>query len=102
MNRTERIAMSVSRTARNDEPIKFRELIEAFEDYGFDWVDDRAVRGPNGERGVRYELAGSGDFDGLMEHLKEIAADPDRIVAGGEGRHRYAPELTRKSVIVLQ
>lgn len=102
MDRIGKIAMNISRSAKKQEPIKFKDLIDAFEDYGFDWADDRAVVGPDGRKGVRYELAGNGDFDGMMNHLKEVAMDPDRIIPGSEGHHRYAPELTRKSVIVLQ
>lgn len=82
------------------ETISFYTLIDIFEKYGFDYVDDRVVSSGS-QKGLRYELSGNGDYNAMLNEIKEKANYPEKVLAGGDGVSRYAPEMTRKSVIIL-
>lgn len=82
------------------ETISFYTLIDIFEKYGFDYVGDREVSNGS-QKGLRFELSGNGDYEAMLNEIKEKANYPEKILAGGDGTHRYAPEITLKSVIVL-
>ena len=80
-----------------NEPIDFYILIKIFEKYGFDFVGEQNYQG----KGIRLELEGNGDFQSMLEEIKQKAKLPENILDGGQGQYRYAPELKRKSIIVL-
>ena len=83
------------------ETISFYTLIDIFEKYGFDYVDDKPV--VNGsQKGLRFELSGNGDYNAMIKEIKEQANHPEKILAGGDGAYLWAPENIRKSVIVLE
>lgn len=82
------------------ETISFFTLIKIFEKYGFDYVDDVEVSNGS-QKGLRFELDGNGDYKAMLEEIKEKANYPEKVLAGGDGAYAWAPEITRKSVIVL-
>jgi hypothetical protein len=83
------------------EAISFFTLIKIFEKYGFDYVGDKPVSNGN-QKGLRFELSGNGDYNAMIKEIKEQANHPEKILAGGDGAYRWAPENIRKSVIVLE
>lgn len=82
------------------ETISFYTLIDIFEKYGFDYIDDKRVSNGS-QKGLRYELSGNGDYKAMLEEIKEKANYPEKVLAGGDGVYPWAPEQMRKSVIIL-
>lgn len=82
------------------ETISFYTLIDIFEKYGFDYIDDKRVSNGS-QKGLRYELSGNGDYKAMLEEIKEKSNYPEKVLAGGDGVNPWAPEQMRKSVIIL-
>lgn len=80
-----------------NEPIRFFDLIKIFDKYGYDFVGEHSYM----NKGTRFELSGKGDFEKMIQEIKKKSNDPDKILDGGDSHHKYAPEITRKSIIVL-
>lgn len=80
-----------------NEPIDFSTLIKIFDKYGFDFVGEQNYQG----KGIRLELEGNGDFQSMLKEIKQNSKYPEKILDGGQGQYRYAPEIKRKSIIVL-
>lgn len=82
------------------ETIDFYDLIKIFEKYGYDYVGDKRVSNGS-KKGLRYELSGNGDYDSMIKEIKEKSNFPEKVIEGGIGKYKYAPEITRRSVIIL-
>ena len=91
------------------ETISFYTLQDIFEKYNYVSVGEQKVR-YNDKEGLRYQLEkDSGhiydlndNYDKMIQQIKEKANYPENVFAGGEGVYKYAPEIKRKSVIILQ
>jgi hypothetical protein len=83
------------------ETISFYTLMDLFNKYNFDYVGDRRVSNGS-QHGIRYELTGDGDYDAMIKEIKDNANFPEKVIAGGTGTYKYAPELTRKSLIIIE
>lgn len=85
------------------ESISFEAMNQIFNELGISIVGYRDVENRNtGETGIRYELETPEGFNAniLEQKLKEAANDPDGVFVS-IGQHRYAPEITRCSVVVV-
>lgn len=85
-----------------DTAIDFDIMQGILQQYGISIVNTREVENPQtGETGTRYELDGKNiDKESLENALKTAANNPDGIILS-LGQHRYAPEIKRWSVVVL-
>lgn len=85
------------------ESISFDAMKQIFDELGISITGYRDVENrTTGETGIRYELETPEGFDTniLEQKLKEVAEDPDGVFVS-VGQHRYAPEITRCSVVVI-
>lgn len=85
------------------ESISFDAMNRVFEELGVSIIGYRDVENRNtGETGIRYELETPEGFNTniLEQKLKGVAEDPDGVFVS-VGQNRYAPEITRCSVVVV-
>ena len=85
------------------ESISFDAMNQVFNELGVSITGYRDVENRStGETGIRYELETPENFDCHMleQRLKEVAEDPDGVFVN-IGQNRYAPEITRCSVVVV-
>lgn len=86
------------------EAVDFYEFVDALENCGWSYSNFYDVTGRNGETGVRYEVnADSGEscpFEELVNKVKSIASDPNKVVAS-QGQSKSAPEIKSASIVIL-
>lgn len=85
------------------ESISFDRMNQIFDELGISIIGQRDVENRNtGDTGTRYELNTPKGLDIKMleNRLKEAAEYPDGVIVS-TGNHRYAPEMTRISVVVV-
>lgn len=82
----------------------FGKFVDVLEKCGWSYTDFNDVRSKStGQTGTRFVIErdkdNSCDLSELQQNLKRVI--PEKLLVFSTGQHRYAPELSKKSVILL-
>ena len=87
-----------------DEEFDFYTFIDILEKNGWSYSGSDDVHNKQGQTGVRYNVypdnKHSTDFDDLVRQLQDAAGSADVIIPG-KATYRYAPEIKRLTITVL-
>lgn len=85
------------------QPIDFYDLMDIIEKNGFALTETRSVTdgSGHGDRYILEQKRPDADYGKMMDEIRSKARHPEMIVDGGDAQYVHAPEIRKKTFIIL-